>query len=101
MKQEILLIPTMKDEKYIGTLDVEFKAGNNTTNDWEVIRVPLLDGVKLAIFNRDIVSILVNGIDIEFQWNQETRSILADYRNLSFLELFNTIYNNKLVIEEK
>ena len=91
MKQEILKIPLDRGTKYIGPFDIEFKAGNELTNDWEVIRVPLLPGLQLAVFNRDLASILINDADIEFLWNQETRSVIANYEKLSFMEFFKAV----------
>lgn len=95
MIQEILNIPLNRGTKYLGPFDIEFKEGNKHTNDWEVIRVPLLPGLKLAVYNRDLASILINDADIEFLWNRETRNIIANYENLSFVEFFNAVIQHQ------
>lgn len=97
MKQEILKIPLDKGTKYIGPFDIEFKPGNELTNNWEVIRVSLLQGLQLAVYNRDLASILINDADIEFLWNQETRSIIANYENLSFVDFFSAVIQHKCI----
>lgn len=97
MNQKILKIPLNRETKYIGPFDIEFKAGNELTNDWEVIRVPLLPGLQLAVYNRDLASILTNDVDIEFLWNQETRSIIANYEKLSFVEFFEAVIQHKCI----
>jgi len=99
MKQNILMIPIENGPKYTGPFVVESKPGDRLTNDWEVITAPLLDGVKLAVYNRDIASILINNIDIEFQWNQETRILLANYENVSFIEFIQAIKQNTTQID--
>lgn len=91
----ILQIPLEKGSKYKGPFDVEFKPGNLLTNDWEVVTVPLHHGLNLAVYNRDLASILINDADIEFLWNQETRSIIANYENLSFVEFFNAVLQHQ------
>lgn len=77
--------------------DVKFKPGNLLTNDWEVITVPLLHGLNLAVYNRDLASILINDADIEFLWNQETRSIIANYEKLSFVEFFEAVIQHQWI----
>lgn len=95
MNQDILQIPIDKSTKYFGPFHTEFIAGNKLTPDWEVITTSLIDGLKLAVYNRDIVSILFNEVDIEFLWNYETRNLLANYENISFVEFFSTVIRNK------
>ena len=93
--KEILQIPLEMGTMYMGPFDIEFKQGNELTNDWEVIRVPLLPGLQLAVYNRDLASILINDADIEFLWNRETRNIIANYGNLSFIEFFNAVIKHQ------
>lgn len=67
------------------------KKGNELTPDWEVISTPLIKGLKLAVYNRDIASILVNGADIEFLWNHDTRLLIANFENLIFVDFFSAM----------
>lgn len=97
MKQEILKIPLDRGTKYIGPFDIEFKAGNELTNDWEVIRVPLFPGLQLAVYNRDLASILINDADIEFLWNKETQYLIANYEKLTFVEFFEAVIQHKCI----
>jgi len=97
MKQEILKIPLDKGAKYLGPFDIESKPGNELTNEWEVISVTLLPGLQLAVYNRDLASILVNGADIEFLWNAEIRNVMANYENLSFVELLNAVIHHRWI----
>lgn len=95
MNHDILQIPIDKSIKYYGPLHREFKAGNKLTLDWEVITTSLINGLNLAVYNRDIVSILFHDVDIEFMWNEETRRLLAKYEDVSFVEFFSTVIRNK------
>lgn len=97
MNQDILQIPIDKHTQYVGPFHTEFKAGDQLTPDWEVITTSLLDGLKLAVYNRDIVSILFHDVDIEFNWNDETRRLLANYEEINFVEFFSTVIRNKWV----
>lgn len=97
MNQNILQIPLDKNTKYFGPFHTELKEGNELTLDWEVITTTLIDGLKLAVYNRDIASILVNDVDIEFLWNDETRNLLANFENLSFVEFFSAVIRYKSV----
>jgi len=94
MNQNILQIPLDKNLKYLGPFHTEFKEGNELTLDWEVISTPLIEGVTLAVYNREIASVLFNDADIEFLWNQDTRDLIANFENLSIFEFFSAMIQN-------
>ena len=96
MNHNILQIPLNKNSEYLGPFHTEFKEGNELTLDWEVISAPLIQGLTLAVYNREIASILVNDADIEFFWNEDTRNLIANFENLSMVEFFSAMIQFKL-----
>lgn len=97
MNQNILRIPLDKKSKYNGPLHKEFKVGNELTPDWEVISTSLIDGVKFAVYYREIASVLFNGMDIEFLWNEDTRNLLSEFEDLKVVDFFREVIRHRSV----